>query len=486
MSLFKRLAGHTAIYGISSILGRLLNLVLTPLYTSEDVFPPGVYGIFTDIYSWVAITNVILIFGMETAFFRFAQDHPDEKKVYSQAYMWVSLLGSIFLLVGLLGRQLIANGLGYEQHPQWIAMTVGVIFLDVMTALPMARLRYQEKVLRFAMINLINIVLTITLNLVFLFGIEVDLTYVFLANLIASAVKASLASWGNFPNLFRPQKAFMRELIHYGFFIMLAGAAGMLTQMLDRIMLTRIWEDGTLFESVARSGEEMTGLYGAAYKVAILIMLATQAFRYAVEPFYFKEASAKDSPETFAKVFHYYLIAALIGFLVLASFTREIVTFKVFGYSFIGENYWSALPVVPILLLAYVFNGAFVNLSIWFKISKQVRFAILFTGVGLLIVLLGNFLTINTLGYYGSAYTTLAAFAVMSVLVYLVGQRYYPIPYRMGRLLAYLGLMLGAYVFNRWLGPTDGYYLTFVIKAVVCLLAIGGIFAAEKYLPVFK
>ncbi|MEL7339394.1 MAG: oligosaccharide flippase family protein, partial [Bacteroidota bacterium] len=228
MSLFKRLAGHTAIYGISSILGRLLNLVLTPLYTSEDVFPPGVYGIFTDIYSWVAIINVVLIFGMETAFFRFAQDHSDEKKVYSQAYMWVSLLGSIFLLVGLLGRQLIANGLGYEQHPQWIAMTVGVIFLDVMTALPMARLRYQEKVLRFAMINLINIVLTITLNLVFLFGIEVNLTYVFLANLIASAVKASLATWGNFPNFFRPQKAFMQELIHYGFFIMLAGAAGML------------------------------------------------------------------------------------------------------------------------------------------------------------------------------------------------------------------------------------------------------------------
>ncbi|MEM6345734.1 MAG: oligosaccharide flippase family protein [Bacteroidota bacterium] len=485
MSLFKRLARQTAIYGISSILGRLLNLILTPLYTSKDVFPPEVYGIFTDIYSWIAIINVILIFGMETTFFRFAQDHENDKKVYGQAFLWVSLLGSVFLLFGLLGQAWIASSLGYESHPEWIAMTASVVFFDVIAALPMARLRYQNKVLRFAMINLLNIVLTITLNLVFLFGIEVDLTYVFLANLIASSVRTVMALWGNLPSFLKPDSAFMKELGHYGFFIMLAGVAGMLTQMLDRIMLTRLWADGTIFEEIARTGKEMTGLYGAAYKVAILIQLATQAFRYAVEPFYFKEAKAKDSPETFAKVFHYYLIAALIGFLVLASFTREIVTFQIAGYSFIGEKYWGALNVVPILLLAYVFNGAFVNLSIWFKISKQVRFAILFTGVGLIIVLLGNLFSISSFGYYGSAWTTLTAFTVMSVLVYFVGQRYYPIPYRMGRLLVYLGLMIGAYFFNRWLGPTDGYYLTFVIKAVVCLLTIGIVFAAEKFKPVF-
>ncbi|MEL7534750.1 MAG: lipopolysaccharide biosynthesis protein [Bacteroidota bacterium] len=485
MSLFKRLAGQTAIYGISSILGRVLNLILTPLYTSAGMFSPEEYGIFTDIYSQVAIVIIILTFGMETTFFRFAQDHEDEKKVYAQAFMWVSILAGAFLLLGLGGRQILAGWLGYGAHPEWIAMTVSVVFLDSILALPMARLRYQDKVMRFAMINLATIILTVVLNLAFLFGIEVDLTYVFLANLIASGLKATLAFWGNMPASFKIQSAFLKEMIHYGFFIMLAGAAGMLTQMLDRIMLKRYWEDGAIFEEIARTGSEMTGLYGAAYKVAILIMLATQAFRYAVEPFYFKEAKAKDSPETFAKVFHYYLIAALIGFLVLASFTREIVTFQIAGYSFIGEKYWGALPVVPILLLAYVFNGAFVNLSIWFKISKQVRFAILFTGVGLLIVLLGNLLTINSLGYYGSAWTTLTAFAVMSTLVYFVGQRYYPIPYRMGRLLVYLGLMLGAYFFNRWLGPTDGYYLTFAIKSLVCLLAIGAVFAAEKFKPVF-
>ncbi|MFK7921530.1 MAG: lipopolysaccharide biosynthesis protein [Bacteroidia bacterium] len=485
MSLFKRLAGQTAVYGISSILGRVLNLILTPLYTSAGMFSPEEYGIFVDIYSQVAIVIIILTFGMETTFFRFAQDHEDEKKVYGQAFMWVSLLGGAFLLFGLLGRQWIASGLGYGNHPEWIAMTISVVFLDAILALPMARLRYKDKVMRFAMINLVTIVLTVILNLAFLFGIEVDLTYVFLANLIASSVKATLAFWGNLPAFLKPDSAFMKELGHYGFFIMLAGVAGMLTQMLDRIMLTRLWDTGAIFEEISRTGAEMTGLYGAAYKVAILIQLATQAFRYAVEPFYFKEAKAKDSPETFAKVFHYYLIAALIGFLILASFTREIVTFQIAGYSFIGEAYWGALPVVPILLLAYVFNGAFVNLSIWFKISKQVRFAILFTGVGLVIVLFGNLATISTYGYYGSAWTTLVAFAVMSVLVYFVGQRYYPIPYRMGRLLAYLGLVVAAYFFNRWIGPTDGYYLSFVIKAAVCLLAIGGIFAAEKYKSVF-
>ncbi len=318
MSLFKRLAGQTAIYGISSILGRLLNLILTPLYTSAGMFSPEEYGIFTDIYSQVAIVIIVLTFGMETTFFRFAQDHKDEKKVYSQAFMWVGLLAGAFLLFGLLGRQWIANGLGYGEHPEWIAMTVSVVFLDSILALPMARLRYQDKVMRFAMINLFIIILTVALNLAFLLGIEVDLSYVFLANLIASGIKATLALWGNLPSFLKPDSAFMKELGHYGFFIMLAGVAGMLTQMLDRIMLTRIWEDGSLFEEITRTGKEMTGLYGAAYKVAILIQLATQAFRYAVEPFYFKEAKAKDSPETFAKVFHYYIITALIGFLILA------------------------------------------------------------------------------------------------------------------------------------------------------------------------
>lgn len=483
MGLFKKLAGQTAIYGVSSILARLLNLILTPIYTA--MFVPAEYGIFTDLYSQIAVVNVILIFGMETTFFRFAQDHKDEKFVYSQAFQWVLLISGAFLLLGLLGRQLIANGLGYGAHPEWLAMTIGVIFLDAIAALPMARLRHQEKVMWFASINLTNIILTISLNLIFLFGIEVDLTYVFLANLIASTVRTGMALWKNLPNTLKPDWPYLKELIHYGFYIMIAGVAGILAQMMDRILLPRIWEDGRLFEGVVRSGIEMTGLYGSAYKVAILIGLATQAFRYAVEPFYFKEAAEKNSPETFAKVFHYYLIAAMVGFLFLASFVWELVTFKVFGKTFIGSEYWSAVGVIPILLFAYVINGAYVNLTIWFKITKQVRFAVLFTGAGALLVLVLNLLSIPKYGYYGSAWTTLIAFTVMGLLVYWVGQKYYPIPYRMGRLALYIGLVVGAYLLNRWIGPTEGYWIAFWYKLGICLAATAGIFAAEKWLPVF-
>ena len=485
MSLFKKLASQTAIYGVSTVLGRLLNLILTPIYTAPNVFDPDVYGIFTDIYSQIAVVNVLLIFGMETTFFRFSQDNLEERHVYSQAFQWVLVLASAFLLFGLLGRQLIANGLGYGEHPEWLAMTVGVIFLDAIAAVPMARLRHQEKVVWFATINLTNIVLTITLNLIFLFGIRVDLTFVFLANLIASGLRTSMALWKNLPENLKPDRKVIREMIHYGFYIMIAGVAGILAQMMDRILLPRVWENGTLFEGTVRSGIEMTGLYGSAYKVAILIGLATQAFRYAVEPFYFKEAADKDSPETFARVFHYYIIAALVGFLLLASFVKELVTFEVFGKTFIGPDYWSAVGVVPILLFAYVLNGAYVNLSIWFKITKQVRFAVLFTGTGALLVLVLNLITIPKFGYYGSAWTTLTAFGVMSLLVYLVGQRYYPIPYRIGRLGVYVALMVVAYLVNRWIGPTDGYWVAFASKLAICLLAIGAVFAAEKWLAVF-
>lgn len=485
MSLLKKLAGQTAIYGISTILGRLLNIILTPIYTAPEVFSPAVYGIYTDLYAQIAIVNIVLIFGMETTFFRFNQEHKDERFVYSQAFQWVLLMAGSFLILGLLCRQMIANGLGYGDHPEWLAMTIGVIFLDVVAALPMARLRHQERAAWFASINLLNIVLTISLNLIFLFGIEVNLSYVFLANLIASGVRVVLSFWKNLPATLRPQWDYLKDLVNYGFYIMIAGAAGMLAQMMDRFLLTRVWEDGQVFEGTVRSGIEMTGLYGSAYKVAVLIGLATQAFRYAVEPFYFKEAGEKNSPETFARVFHFYLIAAMVGFLLLASFVQELVTFEIFGKTFVGPEYWSAIGVVPILLFAYVLNGAYVNLSIWFKITKQVRFAVLFTGTGALIVLVLNLITIPKYGYYGSAWATLIAFAVMSVLVYRLGQKYYPIPYRIGRLALYAATVVLAYFVNRWIGPTDGYWIAFLYKLLVCLVAIGGIFAAEKYLPSF-
>lgn len=486
MGLLKKLAGQTAVYGISSVLGRVLTLILTPFYTG--VFAPEVYGHFTELYTWIALFNVALIFGMETTFFRFTEGDKDDKTVYSQVFIWVGGLASLFLILGLSLYSPLANLLSYEAHSEWVALTLIIIFFDVLVALPMARLRHQEKVMRFAIINLINIFLLITLNFFFILGLDKGLTFVFVANIIASALRFGMALWGNLPSTLKPDKTRILELVHYGLFIMIAQLAGMMTQAIDRILIPRLWEDGTLFEGVPRLAKEMNGLYGANYKVAMLIALATQAFRYAVEPFFFKHAKDNKSPETFAKVFHYYVIAALTGFLLVGSFAKEIVSFNFFGllnFTFLNEDYWSALAVVPILLLAYVMNGAYVNLSIWFKITKQVRFAILFSGVGAILAILINLFTIPTYGYMGSAWATLIAFTTMCVMVYVVGQKYYPIPYRINRILLYGAIFILAFFLNKEIGPTDGYFLAFLVKFVICSFAIGLVAVGEKMFPVF-
>ncbi len=488
MGVLKKLAGQTAIYGISSVLGRLLNLVLTPLYTR--LFVQGVYGVLSYLYSWVAMVNVALTFGMETTFFRFAQDGKPVQKIYDQAFIWVLFLDIAFLLIAGTGYQVIAEWIGYSEHAHLVLFTVLIIFLDTLAALPMARLRYEEKAIRFATINLINIGLTVALNFAFLFLIARDIQYVFIANLIASTLRLGMAMWGNLPTTIRPDRDQLQSMIHYGFFIVIAGLAGISTQTLDRILIPAFWEDGQLYKGVPQTGDEMVGLYAASYKLVMLIGLATQAFRYAVEPFFFKESGQKDSPETFARIFHYFMLAALTGFLFIASFAKEIASFEVnvfgfFKFSFIGADYWSSLEVVPILLLAYVFNGAYLNLSIWFKITKQVRYAILFTGAGAIVVVLVNILTIPTMGYMGSAWGVLLGFATMCVLVYFVGQRYYPIPYRMTRLLLYSAVFVGAYFFNAQIGPTDGFALAFLWKLTTCLAVLGIVYAGEKYFPVF-
>ncbi|MEM8901633.1 MAG: oligosaccharide flippase family protein, partial [Bacteroidota bacterium] len=424
MGVLKKLAGQTVIYGLSTIISRLLNLFFTPFYT--DVFPKGVYGIYTNLYANMAFANVILTFGMETTFFRFLQDNKDVKKVYNQAFFWILLLVGGFFLIGLLLNEQIASLLGYEGEGSLILLLIGIIGLDALSALPLAKLRYEEKVLRFAAINVTNVIITIILNIIFIYFLELGINYVFVANLIASAARFLMALWGNLPTSLRPELALLREMIDYAFFMMIAGLAGIMNETLDRAYMPRWWGDEAKdFQGELLTGTEMVGVYGASYKVAGLIYLATQAFRYAVEPFFFKQAGEKNSPQTFARIFHYFIIASLTGFLLVGSFRFEIVSFNFFGIpnalgmgtkTFVNEAYWSGIVVIPILLLAYVFNGAYINMSIWFKITKQTRMAIWFTGTGALITILINYFGIPVYGYMASAWATLICYVVMSIM----------------------------------------------------------------------
>ena len=490
MGVLKKLAGQTAIYGISSVLGRVLNFLLTPLHT--DVFAKGALGIVATFYASVTFVNVVLTFGMETTFFRFIQDSKDPQKVYNQAFFWVLFLASLFLGVVLIFREQVAAALGYPGEHIIVMLTAGVVFFDMVAALPMARLRHLEKAKRFAAINLTNIGVIVFANFLFLSGMgKTEIVYIFIANILGSFIRTGLALWGNLPSKLQVDTRLLRNMLEYGFFIMIAGLAGTVNETFDRLIIPRWWEDGTLFNGVAQTGEELNGVYYANYKVAMLIALFSQAFRYAAEPFFFKRAGEKDSPETFARVFHYFTLATLTGFLILASFTKEIVSFDLtLGLaaspkSFIAEAYWEGLVVVPILLLAYVFSAAYINISIWFKITKQTRFALLFTGVGALITIVINYVGIPAHGYHASAWATLVCYITMCIMVYLVGQRYYPIPYRIGRMGLYILIILFAFGINRKVGPTDGYWLAFVFKVGICVAALGIIVGLERLMPVF-
>ncbi len=485
MSILKKLAGQTAIYGSSVILSRLLNVAFTPLYTG--IFPPELYGIYTNLYAYVALVNVVLTFGMETTFFRFLQDQQDPRKIYGQAFFWVASLSLTFVALSTALHPLLASWMGYAGQESYLLYLIAIIFLDVLAALPLAKLRQEERVKWFAGVTIINVIVTLVANLIFVYWLRMGIEYVFISNLLASVIRLGMALWKNLPTRLRPDFRLLRRMLDYAWFIMIAGVAGIMNETLDRIMIPFRWEDGTWMDGVAQSGEALNGIYGANYKVAMLIALATQAFRYAAEPFFFKEESQKDSPKTFARVFHYFMLAALTGFLLIASFAQEIVSFDLFGLtqrSFVDRAYWSGIKVIPILLAAYVFSAAYINLSIWFKITKQTRFAILFTGVGAIITVTINYFGIPHFGYMASAWATLACYAVMCVMVYVVGQRHYPVPYPVGRLLGYTALFVGGLLVNQEIGPSDGFWLASWMKVGICLLLIGTVVALEKWIPV--
>lgn len=486
MSSLRKLAGETAVYGVSSILGRLLNLLLVPLYT--NVFSEAEYGRVSAFYAASAILIVALTFGMETAFFRYAEDSEDPMPAYRRAFSWVLACCAAFLLPGLLLYKSIAAGIGYGEQSELTLMLVLIIAMDALAALPMARLRREGKAMRFMWISLSNIGLTMALNLFFILALHKGIEYIFVANIIASAIRLGMALPGNWPGGLLWDWAQLRPMAQYGLFIMLAGLAGSMNEMLSRLLIPNLWPDGALFQGKARSGEELNGIFAACYKLSMFIALATQAFRYAAEPFFFRQAKDKQSPHTFARVFHYYSLFCLTAFLLVSSFAYEIAAFDFFGIfgkgrSFIGPRFWEALNVVPVLLMAYVFSAAYLQISIWFKITKQTRFAMLFTGIGVLITVTINLLTIPRWGYVGSAWATFVCYGAMCALAYIAGQRYYPIPYNLRRLAAYTLLCVAGYALAWRIGPSAGEAWVFLSKTGLCLFVLALIAAWEYRFP---
>lgn len=447
MNTIRTLASQTAIYGVSTIVGRLLNYLLVPLYTR--VFQPAEYGVVTELYAYAAFLAVVYTYGMETAFFRFSEKEKNPEKVFSTS--WGSLFISSLLISGalILSADYWSRILEYESHPEYIVWFVCIIALDTLATIPFARLRQQQKAIQFAGLKLLNIAINIGLNIFFLvvcprlnnhwevigviYDDQIGVGYVFISNLVASTVTLLVL----LPIVFRHRFIFdislWKQMIGYALPLLVVGFAGMTDEMLGRAILKWLLPYG--YEENLRQ----LGIYGANYKLAVLIALFTQAYRFAAEPLFFSRASHSGAPQLYARMMKFYVLVQGIFFLVI------VLYLDVFQY-FIGRQYREGLHVVPVLLLAQIALGIYYNLSVWYKLTDLTRLGALIAVGGALLTLVLNIILIPWQGYAGSAWATLICYATLAFVSWHLGQRYLPIDYRWYQLLLYLLIAVLIYV----------------------------------------
>ena len=454
MNPLKKLAGQTAIYGLPSIVGRLLNYLLVPLHTA--IFAPESFGVIVEMYSYVSFLVVLLTYGMETAYFRFfSKDHPEKGKVFSTVLISLFSTTALFIAVSTLFSQSIADYLGYSDNSEYIIWFAFIVGLDAISSIPLARLRIENKAFRFAGINFASILINIGLN-VFWIGYcipaaargesnflldtfytdQIGVGYVFLANLFATLVKFLLLSPQFFRIRFQFSKNLLRQLLLYGSPLLISSLAIIINENADKVMLKWILSPKIGVEDAT----EVVGIYGAVYKLSIIINLFIQAFRYAAEPFFFNQEKEKNSRAIYATIMKFFVILCAFIFLAV-SLNLDIL--KVLFLK--KEAYWAGLKVVPILLFANIFLGIFYNLSVWYKLGEKTTFAayIAIFGAGLTIGL--NFLLIPMFSYVGSAWTTFICYLCMVTISYFFGQKYYPISYPIKKIFLYLFLAVALF-----------------------------------------
>ncbi|MBT9393305.1 oligosaccharide flippase family protein [Hymenobacter sp. NST-14] len=492
MSVAKKLASQTAIYGVSSIVGRVVNFLLVPVYTGR--FAAAQYGIVTGLFAYVSFLNVVFTYGMETTFFRFANRPDTDRRELYDRVMTLLLLSSVVLtgLLMLLARplmELLRLPPGKEQYAIWIAAILG---LDALAAIPFARLRLENKARKFAAIRLANIGLNVGLNLLFivfcpdvlagkyLAGLQplvravydpsIGVGYVFLSNLAASAFTLLLLGREVLDFRFRLHLEPLRPLLRYAYPIMFMGLAGMVNETLDRILLPR-WLPENFYPG--QSSLAAVGVYGACYKLSILMSLVIQAFKYAAEPFFFAQGTEKNSPRTFALILKWFTLCCAVLF-VGVSVNLDLVA-KLFLHR---AEYLQGLAVVPVLLLANLFLGVYWNLSVWFKLTDKTYYGTYLGFAGAVLTMALNFLLIPLLGYMGSAVATLACYFMMAALCWWLGEKHFPVPYPVGRLLLWLALAVGVVALS-WYAPVAPGWGRYGFHALLTLGFMGAIGAVE-------
>jgi len=474
---YKQLAGQTLIYGLGTIIPRVFNFLLTPLYTYN--LPEAQFGVITEMYSYVAFFMVLLTFGMETTFFRFSAKNSNLTIIFNTAYAFLTTTGIFFIFFIILFKQRIANLLGYTSYSNLILLLAFIILFDVLAAIPLAKLRHDNKAKIFAIIRSSNVLINLSLNIFFfvickdshntslngLYNENIGVGYAFISNLIASMFNFLVLLPIILKFRFRFNKAILIDMLKYAAPLVIVGFAGMINEVADKIFLKYLTPDYL-------NPLKQVGIYGANYKLAILMTIFIQMFKYAAEPFFFKQATFSDAKIIYSNVMTWFIVFCLSIFLLV---TLYIDIFKYF----IGSDYRVGLYIVPIVLLANMFLGIYYNLSIWYKLNNLTVYGALISIFGVLITISINFFTIPKIGYLGSAIATLICYLAMVVLSYLLGRRYYKVDYNIKRILSYITLALSLYGIKVLIPITDN-IISFFISTLLMLIFVGIVIKVES------
>ena len=432
MANLKSLAKDTAIYGMSSILGRFLNYLLVPLYTSNISAASGGYGIITNLYAYTALLLVILTYGMETTFFRYAnKSNEDPQKVYSSTLIMVGFTSLLFIVLVSIFLQPISGVMGYSDHSSYVWVMAATVSIDAFQCIPFAYLRYKKRPIKFAALKLLFIAFNIALNLLYfvvlpnlyksypdiiqhVYSPETGVGYAFYINLVctASITFFFYKELTGFKYTF--DKKLAKRMLSYSWPILILGIAGILNQTADFILFPYLYKGG--------EAHQQLGIYGAASKIAMIMAMITQAFRYAYEPFVFGKGNDKDNRETYAIAMKYFIIFTLLAFIVVMCYINIL-------RHIIGRDYWEGLKVVPIVMAGTIMMGVYFNLSFWYKLIDKTIWGAYFSGIGCFVLVLINIIFVPQYGYMACAWAGFIGYATAMTLSYFVGQKKFPINY---------------------------------------------------------
>ncbi len=467
-------------YGLGIVLPRLLNyLLLTPFYTR--VFEKASYGVITELYAYVVFLLVILTYGMETGYFRYASNTDQKEKVYATVIRSLFVTSSMFIIAMMIWGVPVSKVLGYESHPEYIRWLAVIVGIDAFSSIPFARIRLYNRATKYALIRIAEVSVNIGLNLFFLYycprhpeldlvrrvySQEIGVGYVLISNLAASLIKLILLS-SEILASFRSSvdRKLLGTVLRYSYPLLVAGLAGTVNEALDRVLLKHLLPP-------EQNPMEQLGIYGANYKLAVLMTLFVQMFKYAAEPFFFSKSNESNARKLYADIMTYFVLAGLFIFLLVTLFLDYFILF-------IGKDFREGVHIVPVILMANLVMGIFFNLSIWYKLTNKTMIGAVLVLLGALITILINSVFIPAYGYVASAWAHLVCYSVMVLLSYVWSRRHYAIPYKTVTILVYIAFALVIYIVNRLFlqdvtGPGE------LWSGLLMLLFAGTVYLREK------